>query len=81
MEKHKLTIHRYTIVLEPAEEGGYVVTVPYLPGCATQGENFEEAISMAKEAIELYLETLKEHKEEIPVEPEGVVISEVVVNA
>ena len=81
MVEHKLKIYKYTVVLEPAEEGGYVVTVPALPGCVTQGETFEEAVEMTKEAIQLYLETLKEHNEDLPVEPEGVVISEVAVNA
>ena len=35
---------KYTAVFEPAEEGGYVVTVPALPGCATEGDTFEEAV-------------------------------------
>jgi predicted RNase H-like HicB family nuclease len=47
-------------------EGGYMVTVPSLPGCITQGDNIDEAIAMAKEAIELYIEELKERGEEIP---------------
>lgn len=81
MEKHELKIYKYTVVLEPAEEGGYVVTVPYLPGCVTQGETFEEAVQMAKEAIQLYLESLREHGEDVQSEPEGVVISEIAVRA
>ena len=44
------------IVLEPQDEGGFVVHVPALQGCVTQGSNREEAISNIKEAIELYLE-------------------------
>ena len=39
--------------------------VPALPGCHTQGENFEEAEKNIKEAIELYLESLIERKEKI----------------
>jgi antitoxin HicB len=46
----------YKIILDEAEEGGYNVSVPELPGCFTQGENLEEALEMAEEAIELYLE-------------------------
>ena len=42
--------------------------VPSLPGCVTYGDTIEEAIEMAKEAIQLYLESLKEHDEEIPTE-------------
>lgn len=59
---------KYTVILVPEEEGGYSVEVPALPGCCTQGETRDEAISMAKEAIELYLESCKAHSEPIPEE-------------
>ncbi len=59
---------RYTVILVPEEEGGYSVEVPALPGCYTQGETRKEAIAMAKEAIELYLESCKAHGERIPEE-------------
>jgi antitoxin HicB len=59
---------KYTIILVPEDEGGYSVEVPALPGCYTQGETREEAISMAKEAIELYLESCKAHGEPVPEE-------------
>ncbi|MBU1297991.1 MAG: type II toxin-antitoxin system HicB family antitoxin, partial [Bacteroidetes bacterium] len=42
---------RFNIILEPAQEGGYNVTVPALDGCFTQGDTEEEAINNAKEAI------------------------------
>lgn len=42
------------------DDGGFSVTVPALPGCYTQGETREEAIEMAKEAIELHLEALRD---------------------
>ena len=58
----------YRILLRKEPEGGYTVIVPSLPGCITYGETIEEAIEMAKEAIELYIESLKEHGEEIPTE-------------
>ena len=51
----KKNIYKYTTIFEPAEEGGYVVSVPALPGCVTQGETFEEAQQMAKDAIGGYL--------------------------
>ena len=44
------------VILEPAEEGGYTVYVPSLPGCISEGETEEEALANIKEAIELYLE-------------------------
>ncbi|HEQ65287.1 MAG TPA: type II toxin-antitoxin system HicB family antitoxin [bacterium] len=56
----------YRILLRKEPEGGYTVTVPSLTGCITYGKTIEEAIEMAKEAIELYLESLKSHHEEIP---------------
>lgn len=58
----------YRVILRKEPEGGYTVIVPSLPGCVTYGETIEEAIEMAREAIELYLDSLKEHGEEIPTE-------------
>ena len=57
---------RYRILLREEPEGGYTVIVPALPGCVTYGDTIEEAIEMAKEAVELYIESLKEHDDEIP---------------
>jgi len=57
---------RYVVYLEPAEEGGYIVSCPALPGCVTQGETREEALAMIKDAIEGYVASLKEHHEPIP---------------
>lgn len=56
----------YKIFLQKEEEGGFTVIVPALPGCITFGENLEEAKIMAKEAVELYIEELKERGETIP---------------
>lgn len=58
----------YKILLRKEPEGGYTAIVPSLPGCVTYGDTIEEAIEMAKEAIELYIESLKAHGEEIPTE-------------
>ena len=58
----------YRILLRKEPEGGYTVIVPSLPGCVTYGDTIDEAIKMAKEAIGLYIESLKEHGEEIPTE-------------
>ncbi|MFA5299510.1 MAG: type II toxin-antitoxin system HicB family antitoxin [Lutibacter sp.] len=59
-------MHTYKLHLHKEAQGGFTVSVPSLPGCITYGENVDEAISMAKEAIELYLEELKERGEVIP---------------
>jgi predicted RNase H-like HicB family nuclease len=58
----------YTVVLEPAEEGGYFVSVPALPGCFTQGESEEEALAMAEDVIRLWVESLAADGEPVPVE-------------
>jgi predicted RNase H-like HicB family nuclease len=58
----------YRILLRKEPEGGFTVIVPSISGCVTFGETLEEAIHMAKEAIELYLESLQAHGEEIPSE-------------
>ena len=50
----------YRINLRKEEEGGYTVFVPSLPGCITYGETVDEAIDMAKEAIELYIEEVQD---------------------
>jgi predicted RNase H-like HicB family nuclease len=57
---------KYKIVLEPQEEGGYSVYVPVLPGCVSQGETVEEAMANIKEAIEVYIESLKERGIALP---------------
>ena len=61
----------YRILLRKEPEGGYTVIVPSLPGCVTFGDTLEEGIEMAKEAIQLYIESLKEHGEPVPTE-EGI---------
>ena len=50
--------YTYIVHLEPAEEGGYVVTVPALPGCITEGETYREALAMAEDCIRGFLEAL-----------------------
>ncbi len=59
--------HTYRILLNKEPEGGFTVTVPALPGCITYGESMDEAIVNAKEAIELFLESLIAHGERIPI--------------
>src|ERR1700732_5010120 len=61
-------MYRYTAVFEPAAEGGYIVSVPALPGLVTEGDTIEEARAMVKDAIRGYLESLLKHGEEIPIE-------------
>lgn len=65
-ESKRLEVLKYTAVFEPAEEGGYIVIVPALPGCVTEGDTFEEAVYMVKDAIRGYVTSLNKHGEEIP---------------
>ncbi len=66
----KIKTLNYTVVFQKEPEGGYTAFVPLLPGCVTYGDNLSEAKKMAEEAIKIYLESLKAHKEEIPIEEE-----------
>ena len=56
----------YRVLLTQEPEGGFTVSVPALPGCITYGESIDHALSMAKEAIELYVTTLKAEGDPIP---------------
>ena len=51
---------RLKVVLEPSEEGGYTAYVPSLPGCISEGDTKDEALSSVREAIELYLEPIED---------------------
>ena len=50
---------QYTVLFEPAEEGGYVVTCPALRGLITEGDTLAEARVMAADAIRTYLDSLR----------------------
>ena len=63
-----MKILNFKILLKKEPEGGFTVFVPSLPGCITFGDTVDESIINAKEAIELYIESLKSHGEEIPTE-------------
>lgn len=56
----------YRAVLRKEPEGTFTATVPALPGCITRGDTIEHAMEMAKEAIEGYIEVLKEEGEPVP---------------
>ena len=64
----RIEVLTYRIWLTKEPEGGYTVTVPSLPGCVTYGESVDEAVVMAREAIELYIESLEAHGEPVPTE-------------
>lgn len=59
MKKRKQKILEYNAVFEEEKEGGFSVWVPELPGCASQGETFDEALANIREAMQLYIEETK----------------------
>jgi predicted RNase H-like HicB family nuclease len=58
--------YSYLTVFTPAEEGGYTVTCPTLPGLVTEGDSLREARQRAAEAIAGYLEVLSRDGRPIP---------------
>jgi len=58
--------YQFPVIIEKDEDGYFVADCPDLPGCHTQGQTLEEAISNIREVIELHLEILKADKQEIP---------------
>jgi len=57
---------KYRVIIEQDEDDVYIAEVPSLPGCISQGTTRTEALNNIKEAIEVYLESLKAHGEPIP---------------
>ena len=62
------------VILYPGEDGYFVVEVPSLPGCISQGKNREEALANIEEAMSLYIEVLEERGESIPEDKVEVVL-------
>ena len=58
----------YTVILERESDGGFVASVPSLPGCVTQGDSREEVLSNIREAIELYIEDCLDAGDPVPQE-------------
>ena len=63
----KKKVDEYNVIIERDEDGIYVAHVPELPGCHTQGDSVKEVMKNIVEAIELYLEYVKD-KVENPME-------------
>lgn len=66
--KRYMEEYNYTIILEKEDDGGYHAFCPALPGCHTQGNNYDDTIVNIRDAIQLYIESLKAHHEPIPKE-------------
>lgn len=70
----------FKVVLEKESDGGFSVFVPSLPGCATQGETMEEAITNIKEALELYIQSLKKDGLPIPSSDVEIIVRDIEVS-
>jgi predicted RNase H-like HicB family nuclease len=57
----------YPAIFDPNEHGGYTVTFPDLPGCITEGDNLDDALRMAAEAMALHLYGMERDGDDIPV--------------
>lgn len=57
---------RRKVLLYPGEDGYFVVEVPSLQGCISQGKTREEALANIEEAIALYVEVLQDREEPVP---------------
>ena len=57
---------KFTVVLEPEEEGGFTVRVPSLPEIVTYGKDETEALAMAEDAIRLVLEDILARGQPLP---------------
>lgn len=54
------SVREVEFIFEPQQEGGYHVYSPELPGLHTQGDDLEGATESAREALELYIDGLRE---------------------
>lgn len=56
------------VLLYQDETGGWIAECPSLPGCNTQGDSFEEAVSNIRDAITQYVASLQADGDEVPAE-------------
>lgn len=70
-------MHEFDVVIIEDETGGYIAFVPTLSGCHTQGDTLEELMNNAKEAIDLYMETLTKEEKKDPLQQRVVGIQKV----
>ncbi len=65
-----MKVYNYTVIFEPAKEGGYDVIVPAIPEICTFGATLKEAKAMAEDSIRCYLESALKEGEPIPEDKE-----------
>lgn len=59
---------RYTVLLQQEPDQGYVLSIPALPGCISQGDTRTEAMKNIREALQLYLDDCRDAGDPIPTE-------------
>jgi predicted RNase H-like HicB family nuclease len=72
-----MSLMKFTVVLEPEAEGGYSVICPSLPGCASQGDTLDQALTNIRNAIVLCREVRREAGLPDPQESPEVIAAEV----
>jgi predicted RNase H-like HicB family nuclease len=68
---------KFTVILGPENDGGYSVFCPALPGCVSQGDSLDDALSNIHEAILGWLEVATDAGEGVPAETPDVVAEEI----
>ena len=68
---------KFTVILEPEEDGGYSIHCPALPGCSSQGDTLEEALTNIKEAIPGILKVLYQEGMPCPSETPEIISNEI----
>ncbi|OYQ62883.1 hypothetical protein B9G53_19755 [Pseudanabaena sp. SR411] len=63
---------KYSIVIYPCEEGGFVSEIPALRGCLAQGEPLEETLQELITVRTLWLETAQKHGQKLPDEGKAI---------
>jgi predicted RNase H-like HicB family nuclease len=63
---------KYVYAIERADDGSFSAYVPDLPGCTTSGDTMAEVRANIKNAVDSYLESLRDHNEAVPI-PRSVV--------
>ena len=58
--------YKFTVIVEPCEEGGYFAQCPAFQGCHVEGETYEETISEMRKAINTFIEDYLDNGEDIP---------------
>lgn len=67
--------YHYNVMLRPEPEGGYAALVPALPGCVTYGRTLKEARELAKDAIAVYVASLRKHNDPVPTDEDTLLAS------